>query len=227
MTLIPVSPGQAYCMDRTEVTQAQYAAFLQAKGKDLSGQTDPYCAKNNITYGFIYATDATPGCPEGVFTPEQTPDTPVACVDWCDAVAYCQWAGKRLCGRIGGGSVDVKEGASSVQSEWYYACSQGGKTAYPYGDTYQKGKCRDDDPTATSAKPATDSACHGTNPPFDEIVDLSGNLFEWEDSCDDIHCRIRGGNFVESPKGASCSAGLLSGKIADYSSGVGFRCCAD
>jgi formylglycine-generating enzyme required for sulfatase activity len=173
--------------------QAQYSVFLAAKGKDTSGQSDQFCAKNNHTYGFIYATDATPGCPQGVFTPDSTPDIPVGCVDWCDAAAYCQWAGKRLCGKVGGGPVDLKDGPASSGSEWYYACSQGGKTAYPYGNTYTKGTCYDGDPDAIGGKVA-DSMCHGNSSPFDSILDLSGNLAEWENSCDDIHCRLRGGS---------------------------------
>jgi hypothetical protein len=231
MTRISVSAQQAYCMDRNEVTQGQYAAFLQAKGKDTSGQLDPVCAKYNGSYSIVYASDTGEGCPAGGFTPETTPDIPVSCVDWCDATAYCRWAGKRLCGRIGGGSVPVADGAASLQSQWYYACSQGGKTKYPYGDTYTKGLCNDRPPTnpnvPTAARPAKDSPCHAPSPPFDSLVDLSGDLEEWEDSCDEVHCRTRGGATSGSPDEVSCSADSLWGKLVSPGREVGFRCCAD
>jgi hypothetical protein len=31
---------------------------------------------------------------------------PITNVDWCDAYAYCAGIGKRLCGKIGGGTLD-------------------------------------------------------------------------------------------------------------------------
>jgi Sulfatase-modifying factor enzyme 1 len=38
-----------------------------------------------------------------IFDLVNAPANPVACVDWCDAFAYCRSIGKRLCGAFGGG----------------------------------------------------------------------------------------------------------------------------
>lgn len=82
----PVDVG-TYCVDSTEVTGRQYLEFLAAKAGDTSGQ--PVDCSWNTT--FEPAADIDPN------------EYPVAFVDWCDALAYCTWAGKRLCGKIGGG----------------------------------------------------------------------------------------------------------------------------
>ena len=39
-------------------------------------------------------------------------DYPVVNVDWCDAASFCQWSGKRLCGRLGPGTLDSKQAAN-------------------------------------------------------------------------------------------------------------------
>lgn len=62
----------AYCIDRYEVTNAQYRLFLQASG-----------AKAPVYWL------------AGQF-PKGQADMPVSGLDWFEANAYCTWAGKRL-----------------------------------------------------------------------------------------------------------------------------------
>jgi formylglycine-generating enzyme len=66
----------------------------------------------------------------------------VATVDWCDAYAYCKGVGKRLCGKIGGGSADYNTGwNNAARDQWHSACTSGGVETYPYGSTYQPQTC--------------------------------------------------------------------------------------
>src|SRR5262249_6416251 len=81
-------PAGTFCIDATEVTNGAYKAFLAAS-PDPSAQP-AFCGWN---------TDYSPS---SFYGPD---DHPVVYVDWCDAYAYCEAAGKRLCGAIGGGAV--------------------------------------------------------------------------------------------------------------------------
>ena len=65
----------AYWIDRTEVTNAQYRAFVEETGH----RTPTECDWGEPTYG------------QGGMESH-----PVVCVSWEDATAYCQWAGGRL-----------------------------------------------------------------------------------------------------------------------------------
>jgi len=96
MVRVPTVDGRSYCIDATEVTQAQYSQFLFVKKGDTSGQ-EARCTWN-MSYGVT--------C--GGFDPVARGGYPVVCIDWCDAVAFCSWAGKRLCGKIGGGSLTTR-----------------------------------------------------------------------------------------------------------------------
>ena len=118
--------GGSFCADSTEVTRWQYAAFLTAR-YPLSEQP-LHCAWNDSYVPWYWQ--------------EQTrDDLPAVSMDWCDARAYCAWAGKRLCGRVGGGTVSLQQGLDPLRDEWSYACSGGGKHAFPYGDTYVPTAC--------------------------------------------------------------------------------------
>jgi len=171
----------------------------------------------------------------------------MGCVDFCDADAYCKWAGKRLCGRIGGGTLTVDESIEPKASEWVNACTQGGKTKLPYGDAFEFGQCLDrtlvpdgvvNKETAQAAladptKIAPD--CHGTEPPFDKICSMSVGLQEWDativgDAVSGFRSGIRGGGLAQVrtptyPYVPYCADRLPTAYIMGLGTDVGFRCC--
>jgi formylglycine-generating enzyme required for sulfatase activity len=209
----------AFCIDATEVTNAAYAAWL-ATGPSVASQPS-FCAWNG---DYAPASGWPPSSSKA--------NDPVVGVDWCDAFAYCAAAGKRLCGRIGGGALDYAFGfVDAQQSEWMAACTSGGATKYPYGDGYASGACDGKDYTHPNETVAAGSAavCHGAAPPYAAIFDLSGNVAEWEDACDGTSgagdlCRRRGGSFKDGSAALRCDADSGQARSAADAT-TGFRCC--
>ncbi len=211
--------GGGYCIDRTEVTKSQYAAFL-AQGPDL-GKQRPECAWNDHFEPQENATDDFLPPPASLEA-----DFPVSYVDWCDAAAYCAWAGKRLCGRRGGGSLAFDDRAT-ISSEWYAACSRGGTRAYPYGDMFDVDVC-----AVTGAYHAVGTAakCAGG---IDGVYDLVGNVWEWENSCRgdtnapaSMPCSRRGGAVGVIDSNWACADGG-EGRRGLRQDDIGIRCCSD
>ena len=233
ITLPGITP---FCIDTTEVTQTQYVEFLNAK-VDPAKQSRPICAQQNTTFEPKVRPDDEmfwKNCPKGIYDPATRGDAPITCVTHCDAVAYCEWAGKRLCGAIGGGPRPSEEGHLALEtSEWYQACSQGGMRKYPYGDEYVAGKCGEPggEPSGTAPVAISDAnACRAAEPPFDQIVNMVGNAAEWEDYCrQDIICTNRGGGsntgLGVGEKGFDCTT--AHGSSMQGHIDVGIRCCAD
>jgi formylglycine-generating enzyme required for sulfatase activity len=221
------APGPAmvdvgnFCIDATEVTVAQYTAFLVAKAGDTSGQP-PKCQWNN---------SYTPN-----FWPPSGPmDQAMRGVNWCDAYMYCQWAGKRLCGNQNGGSVDPSDWANATVSAWFKACSHSndGLHVYPYGLTYDANACNGKDYDAGGPLPSLPT-CQGAYP---GLFDMSGNVIEWEDSCNPTdpeagdqsgasdNCNIRGGGFGQDSNGLRCDVGIATAR-SNGGGDNGFRCCS-
>jgi formylglycine-generating enzyme required for sulfatase activity len=204
-----VSAG-SYCIDATEVTNVAYAAFLEAH-YDPSLQP-PECSS--------WKADFTPE-KWSPTTLLQQPRQPVVNVDWCDAFAFCAWAGKRLCGRIGGGNAS---GSPTTGSQWFEACSKSGARTFPYGDTYRPAAC------AVGVNALVDvgsmPSCEGS---YSGLFDMSGNVAEWEDACasagptDD--CAIRGGSYQSTDQEATCAAQSQSSRRRGDDT-IGFRCCS-
>jgi formylglycine-generating enzyme required for sulfatase activity len=212
MILVPASAGD-FCIDSTEVTRGQYADFL-ASNPPLS--PTPQCAwKTNYTPNKDWPPAAG------------TENLPVTWVDQCDAAGFCAWAGKRLCGIIGGG--DGTTNALGTVSQWQVACSADGAKTYAYGNGYVAGKCNsanDGGPVAVGSMPD----CQGGYP---GIFDMSGNVQEWRAACDvdsgaagpaSDRCVLGGGSYLTPAASQACGAAFIGnrdGKFAD----LGFRCC--
>jgi formylglycine-generating enzyme required for sulfatase activity len=225
----PPLPGPAmvqvanFCIDSTEVTVTQYEAFLAAKNGDTSGQP-AQCSVWNTTL-----------VPFNTWPPNGSADQPVSSVNWCQAYMYCQWAGKRLCGNPAGGAADPNKWNDATQSAWFKACSHNndGLHTYPYGLTYDPKRCNGVDYEAGAPLPGLPS-CAG---PYPGLQDMSGNVFEWEDSCEPAttdsgappgytdFCHTRGGSYQEDAVNLECaeSYSYTRASVAPF---IGIRCCS-
>jgi len=189
-----VSVPAGFSIDATEVTRTQYAAWL-ATNPPTTGQSST-CAWNT--------TFEPPSC---AWPPASKGNHPVVCVDWCDAFAYCKAIGKRLCGSIKGGPTPWTSDDVASISQWYNACSAGGTTNFPYGgattggDGYDALACNGAESGHSGTVPvASLSDCQSSAAGYKGVFDMSGNAWEWEDSCDGTEgetdsCRRRGGGF--------------------------------
>jgi formylglycine-generating enzyme required for sulfatase activity len=231
-----------YCIDAREVTQGEYGEFLSAAKSVLPAQPEecrwnerfePIPHDSRLPNGETNDTPMQIGaCPAGVFDPVARAGEAVRCVDWCDARAYCEWAGKRLCGTIGPKpAVDrTTLSRSATLTEFQYACTSGGTNAYPYGNDYIARKCADANALGLVTTWSGSAACTGTAAPFDRIRDLIGNVFEWTADCDESgnRCLLQGGFFPGDP-GAPQSCARSGGYSYSHQTHEqdGVRCCAD
>lgn len=222
MVKVPKTTQGAYCIDQTEVTYHDYALFLNA-----NPPVQPAFCSGNV---YIPLADWPP--------PANTEGKPVHDVDWCDALAYCTYVGKHLCGQVGGGSNGYADYASADLSEWYNACSIQGVNVYPYGSPFDTDLCVEhiDAPLPIEAVEVQDHAqsynviqspCQGGQI---GLYHMSGNLAEWEDSCDAANggtdnCRLRGGSWNSSQQAALMCASPGSAQRSAHSAEIGFRCC--
>lgn len=242
----PVEIADAgFSIDAMEVSTRQYAAWLNTN-PSTAGQVYPCEGNDSFELG-VMSADALAAALEppsadcdGFLANQNEPDLDkaVVCVDWCDAVAYCVWAGGHLCGEIGGDVIDVSrpdQGASNdpERSEWFRACSANGTQTFPYGDTYMAGVCNDTNSDVDHVDAHTECGSGG-------IVNMSGNVHEWERACTTKNdpplvdnCVRRGGAFFSPEVDLACALtddGRGGGNVTGTQPGTpsdntGFRCC--
>ena len=205
----------AFCIDKYEVTNAQFAQFLNEQGNQVEGGVtwldleDDYCLIKQMG---------------GEYQPKSGyKDHPVVTVSWYGARAYCQWAGKRL----------------PTEAEWEKACRGTDGRTYPWGevidcDHAQYGKCGGETvPVRSKPKGASP---YGT-------LDMAGNVEEWvADWYDTDYCSQSPGRNPPGPnsgtfrvlRGGSWLLGWFAGCASrlrddpgDRWFHVGFRCARD
>jgi hypothetical protein len=207
-----VNVDDEYCLDAYPVTRAEYAAFVAAKNGDMSGQVTE-CV-GNATYEPPDRDSTGLGC---VANTTADPTNAVECVDWCDANAYCVWAGKRLCGPR-----DVPRGSTDlVISELGHACTNRETTGTACGvadcDPVCQLPSREEPPSRSRPN------CKGRPPTLDGVFMLGGAVHE-------LHAPCRPAGDGMGPICPLLNAGndcvITTARRDRTSAAIGFRCCA-
>jgi formylglycine-generating enzyme required for sulfatase activity len=187
---------------RYEVSNAEYRRFLEAV---RAGGDDAYRHPDQPP-GKDHTPEKWSGGPAG-------DDYPVTGVDWFDAYAFARWAGMRL----------------PTADEWEYAARGSTPRLYPWGDTFEKGKCNGSE-TDTSG-PAKRGSFPEDRSPFD-VVDMGGNVAEWTvTDYSGAHGRakvIKGGAWSRSSRMYGVVHIRSLGAALDHrAASLGFRCVQD
>jgi formylglycine-generating enzyme len=219
--------GNTFCIDTTEITNEQYGEFLDAGVPPI---TQPELCQWNATFATQFV--------------EAGARDPVVGVDWCDALAYCTWAGKYLCGRMEDGrkvGAVTPETASDYHShQWMNACSAEARRRYPYGGVYDPSRCNLGDYDAGRILPVGSAVgCQGG---YEGIFDLVGNVWEWYDGpCLDggliedggdggpqsDSCWLKSSAYGNTGQAFDCRFDLENIRRDSVFPNVGFRCCSD
>jgi formylglycine-generating enzyme required for sulfatase activity len=230
MQQVRFEDGATFCIDKRETTRLEYEEFLMAPVSELAlPQKNAELCPAPDSFEPGGGADCM-----SAYEPGVTPDLPVVCVDLCDAMAYCGFRGKRLCGGRGGETVD-SESVNSPSDEWFVACTGGTAREYPY-ENFRLGICNVESPGVQSAdeRPGCETPDH--------IEQLSGNVAEWVLVCQkprpaaETQCLVRGGEYgTMAAQLAGCrhlpDIGEVeprrSRRVSGRGPGVGIRCCKD
>jgi iron(II)-dependent oxidoreductase len=237
----------SFRIDRTEVTNAQFAEFLNALpikpiGTALSGQVGP----DNIAladrplllefsskpspYTIIDLDDAEAriGVRDGRFAPNPGFENhPVTETTWAGALAYCQWRGARLPSEV----------------EWEAAARGTEARPFPWGDAMPTSEL------AVIQLPSGTTVSVGSRPKGatpEGLLDMAGSMLEWTSSLDrpypyrandgreDLSTPgeriVRGGNYIfdDTPdKLVAWNRTVAWRNPATGHRQIGFRCAAD
>ena len=227
---------KSFYLDKSPVTVAQFQKFVDATGYKTDAEKfgDSGVFDTN-TLNWSLVSGASWKFPYGKDKPRAIEDHPVTQVSWNDAMAYSQWAGKRL----------------PTEAEWEYAARCGGKNVGPFSwgnklivnGKYQAYVWQGE----LSAKQGADGfettspvGYFGTTPCG--LTDMGGNVWNW---CSDVFQPypenndpfltngqmrvIRGGSFLYDQNGENSFTvwGRASNTFETSLFNTGFRCAKD
>ncbi len=146
-----------FFLDRLEVTQGEYAQFVQATGYRPPYVDEAWASELGLNW-------------EGGRPPPDKLDHPVVLVNFYDAEAYCAWAGKRL----------------PTEAEWEKAAYGTDGRIYPWGDAWEEGRANQgrqadadnfDDSDGYKLTSPAGAFPDGASPYG--ALDMFGNAWEW------------------------------------------------
>lgn len=230
----PETAVGAFYLDRHEVTNAQYRAFLawvkehgdaalrhprQPAGKDHTPRYwKPFRPKLLRETGMARLQPFD----DGTFRKDEHP---VVGVDWFDAYAYARWAGKRL----------------PTEAEWELAARGTDDRAWPWGDAWDFARCNSGGYERKGEKDGfvytapVGSYPRGASPCG--CLDMAGNVWEWvadrapprvkpTDASTPFHRLAKGGGSSSYPSQVRAASRRVH-EPAFRSFVVGFRCARD
>lgn len=188
-----VSLAKAFAVSQTEITRGQFAAFVQASGRQIGGS-----CRNKESSGFFGATKSSRDWRDPDI--RQGDDHPVVCVDFEDARAYVRWLSQetghvyRLLSEAEWQALAARVPANGQCSVANLADrSEGGRSAFSCDDGFEG--------TAPVARLGATDGLH----------DLDGNVREWvEDCANDSHSGHPG---TQAPRlSGDCSERMAMGR---------------
>lgn len=163
----------AYLIDRYPVTNQDYTRFVEDTGAYAPGPP----------WANVYGLAPLAWNPQTLLPPAGLEDYPVVYVSYYDAVAYCEWAGKRL----------------PTEAEWEKAARGTDGRPYPWGwdpaiENYAQVTPI---PTGLLDTPLAPVTAHMAGASPYGVVDMMGNAYEW---CGDPAPGVMGEPSVERPE---------------------------
>ena len=153
----------AYEISVTQITNAQYAHFIDDTGRSAPGvSSETWC-----NYGLIHPYERTrrhfwrAGKP-----PQGREDHPVVLVSHDDAVAYAEWLGERTGGQW----------RLPTETEWEKAARGTDGRRFPWGETYDASRLNSHDAGPFDTLPV--GSFRSGDSPFG-MIDPAGQVFEW------------------------------------------------
>jgi len=211
---------EPFWIGETEVTNVQYAAFINAGGYTNGAYW------TDAGWAWRQSTGVTqPDCwTDSAFN---QPDQPVVCVSWYEAVAYSAWLS----------ATSGETFRLPTEAEWEYAARGPDGLIYPWGNEWNADN-------AVTGETSRGIAAVGSRPAGASWVgalDMSGNVWEWvssqsqpypysatdgrEDLQADGYRVVRGGSWV-NPQGGARAAFRFFNLPNDRLSLNGFRVLA-
>lgn len=142
--------SQGFWIDRFEVTNAAYKAFVDAGGYADDALWSPDGRK---WLGMQHRDRLPIAC-----IPDAPPDHPRVCVTWFEAEAYAAWRGGRL----------------PTEAQWEFAARGPESRAYPWGDDWDSAKAH-----VVDAKGPAAVGAHSGGASWVGAEDMAGNAMEW------------------------------------------------